>query len=195
MSSIFSVFLQVTPVEAPTDPPPETTLHWIPLSDLSDPNLLWSHVRVDVASRLTPKHSWIKILVRILVGSMQFSAIVLDGRVEPREKTTFANGPLPSKDSLKLWGLTLGMTLDLLSCMRAPLPTGEEGPGSPTDYAFTLNASEMHTAIDTALAPSMTYVIVFLSFRMLYLNRQIQFSLSTIFIPGCQLLDMVCIMI
>ncbi|KAF9270556.1 hypothetical protein L218DRAFT_983044 [Marasmius fiardii PR-910] len=112
------VFLQITPQAPPPDPVTSTTLHWTPLSSLvslqTPPK--WSNVTVDAASRLAPKHSVaLKLLVRILVGSMQFPAII----VEP--STSF---PPPSHDDppevMKLWGLSLGMTLDLMSYMIVP---------------------------------------------------------------------------
>ncbi|KIJ45608.1 hypothetical protein M422DRAFT_778821 [Sphaerobolus stellatus SS14] len=152
------VFLQVSPGEAPTDPPPETTLHWIPLSALADHETVWSHVRVDVASRLAPRHSWIKILVRILVGSMQFSAIVLDPSLTGRQSRKDDRTVSRRKPKLKLWGLTLGMTLDLLAFMHTPFRRGEKGIGSPTDYAFSPNSTERENTVDEALAPSMTSV-------------------------------------
>lgn len=153
-----SVFLQVTPAETTTDPPLETTLHWIPLSKLFTPEPIWSNVTVDVASRLAPRHSWIKILVRILVGSMQFSAIVLDRPLE-REKRRASSRTTSRPGELKLWGLTLGMTLDFVACMQAPFVRDDKAPGSPSMYAFTPHCPESGDgAMSLALAPSMTYV-------------------------------------
>jgi len=113
------VFLQLTPPSAtpPPDPVASTTLHWTPLASLvsmseKDPPK-WSTVTVDAASRLAPRHSAIlKFLVRVFIGSMQFPAIVL----RP------SNPPADPKQQLKLWGLSLGMTLDLLSYMILPSP-------------------------------------------------------------------------
>ncbi|KAG7099559.1 hypothetical protein E1B28_001392 [Marasmius oreades] len=112
------VFLQITSQAAPPDPVSSTTLHWTPLSLLVSPQTppKWSTVTVDAASRLAPKHSVaLKLLVRILVGSMQFPAII----IEP--STSF---PPPSHNDtpevMKLWGLSLGMTLDLMSYMIIP---------------------------------------------------------------------------
>ncbi|KAF9568532.1 hypothetical protein CPC08DRAFT_702545 [Agrocybe pediades] len=113
------VFLQLTPPSAtpPPDPVESTTLHWTPLASLvslseKDPPR-WSTVTVDAASRLAPRHSAVlKFLVRVLIGSMQFPAIVLQ---------TSSPSVNPSQ-TLKLWGLSLGMTLDLLSYMILPSP-------------------------------------------------------------------------
>jgi 8-oxo-dGTP pyrophosphatase MutT (NUDIX family) len=151
------VFLQLTATETPTEPTPETTLHWVPLNALypertgsniiSQP--LWSTVTVDTASRLTPKHSRVlRPLMRLLVGSMQFPALVLantvqataeslDNKVLRRSLKAEAGAFNPAlhpasaslyrpvnnaePQALKLWGLSLGMTLDLLSYM-SPTP-------------------------------------------------------------------------
>ena len=153
----FQVFLQLTPTETPTEPTPETTLHWVPLNALyperTGSNIIsqpvWSTVTVDTASRLTPKHSRIlRPLMRLLVGSMQFPALVLantvqttagslDNKVLSRSLKAEAGAFNPAlhpasaslcrpvnnaePQALKLWGLSLGMTLDLLSYM-SPTP-------------------------------------------------------------------------
>jgi len=105
---------------------------------------MWSSVSVDAASRLTPRHAAVlKLLVRILIGTMQFPAILLDS---PQSHSIGSpplqtNAPYPAltqdvlekgivsdkapqkrkKPSahhyLKLWGLSLGMTLDLMTNM------------------------------------------------------------------------------
>ena len=156
----FQVFLQFTPTETPTEPIPETTLNWVPLHALYPERIglntftqpLWSTVTVDTASRLAPRHSRVlRPLMRLLVGSMQFPALVLsDAALESvgslddkrlRRSLQAESGALnpalhPASASicsrvdnaehqaLKLWGLSLGMTLDLLSHMS---PT----PGAP----------------------------------------------------------------
>jgi hypothetical protein len=123
------VFLQLTPTEPRTDPVSKTTLHWTPIPSLIAPNA-WSHVSVDAASRLAPKNSTaLRLLVRSLVGSMQFPAIILDDCSAPQappqprlthdilEKGVHLIPPPPPTHNLKLWGLSLGMVLDLLSFM------------------------------------------------------------------------------
>ncbi|KAI0052905.1 hypothetical protein FA95DRAFT_1181656 [Auriscalpium vulgare] len=145
------VFLQLSPAQPPTDPIADTTLHWVPLASLypspsgldgflSQP--VWSTVTVDTASRLAPRHSTaLRLLMRALVGSMQFPALVLapgapaytqyddkSGRrsLEAEAGTLnpalhpAASAPHP-RGGLKLWGLSLGMALDLLAYM-APTP-------------------------------------------------------------------------
>ncbi|TFK41294.1 hypothetical protein BDQ12DRAFT_433745 [Crucibulum laeve] len=126
------VFLQLTPSVPLPDPIPSTTLHWTPLSSLVSPYSppKWSNVTVDAASRLTPKHSTaLRLLVRILVGSMEFPAIILQpsesssAPITDSKKGSTHSSSRPIK--LKLWGLSLGMTLDLMSHMILPLPSNQ----------------------------------------------------------------------
>lgn len=150
------VFLQLTPRVLSTEPAEGTNIHWIPLEMLVGAVLpktvalagsrgKWSSVSVDAASRLTPRHAAVlKLLVRVLVGTMQFPAILLD----VPESHSLGSPPLPTGASysvltqdvlekgiisdkvapekrkkptahhqLKLWGLSLGMTLDLMANM------------------------------------------------------------------------------
>lgn len=117
------VFLQLTPIAPPADPLETTTMHWTPLCELVSQNQppMWSNVTVDAASRLSSKHSaFLRLLVRVFIGSMQFPAIVLrdyeDGLLDEKR------WPRRSTKVLKLWGLSLGMTLDLMSYMILPSP-------------------------------------------------------------------------
>lgn len=132
------VFLQVTPHAPPPDPVPSTTLHWIPLASLVSPFAppKWSTVTVDAASRLAPKHSTaLRLLVRVLIGSMEFPAILLDtsptSPIADTKKHDILEKGIPSKTSshppqnLKLWGLSLGMMLDLMSYMIFPPPSSK----------------------------------------------------------------------
>lgn len=143
------VFLQLTPQTTPVDPSPGTTLHWVPLAVLLPKPVgdgpRWSSVSVDASSRLAPRHSTVlRILVRLLVGSMKFPAILIPSSPmsftseTPDEKTmdvkraqveTAGAAPPSMKrqrsryapdETLKLWGLSLGMTLDLLVHMAPP---------------------------------------------------------------------------
>jgi len=113
------VFLQVTPYGQPPDPVPTTSLHWTPVSSFVSPFTppRWSTVTVDAASRLAPKHSnALRVIVRLLVGSMQFPAIILPSS-SPSDLKSEGDS---SEQLLKLWGLSLGMTLDLMSFMVFP---------------------------------------------------------------------------
>ena len=153
------VFLQLTPRPLSTEPAEGSSIHWMPLETLVsvvlpetvgtvDPRGKWSSVTVDAASRLTPRHAAVlKLLVRVLVGSMQFPAILLNAP-DSELPISVGSSPLPTSASyavltqdvlergivsdkippekrqktathrqLKLWGLSLGMTLDLMANM------------------------------------------------------------------------------
>ncbi|KAH7914486.1 hypothetical protein BJ138DRAFT_385525 [Hygrophoropsis aurantiaca] len=173
------VFLQLTPHQIHTDPALGTSIHWTPLATLvgavfpgrvsgeMESKARWSSVTVDAASRLTPRHAAIlKVLVRVLVGSMQFPAILLDLSVLDDHSLASTSSPkssalskdaayssltqdilekgMPSgqkqnkkkkgeRHQLKLWGLSLGMTLDLLANMVPPssLPASSVLPPPP----------------------------------------------------------------
>ncbi|KAH9487067.1 hypothetical protein JR316_0001133 [Psilocybe cubensis] len=133
------VFLQLTPHAPPPDPVPSTSLHWTPLASLvsihSPPK--WSSVTVDAASRLAPKHSTIlRFLVRVFIGSMQFPAIIIQPSTDnsslpsDKEKAALQSSPSAKHKQLKLWGLSLGMTLDLMSYMILTPSTSNASNGS-----------------------------------------------------------------
>lgn len=105
--------------------------HWIPLSLLYTPTPSWGTTSVDIASRLAPKSPAVRWALRALVGKMDFRCILLpnkpiavaDGQ-EDDEEGLDAMSPTITKEKgfdfvrdgadkpeLKLWGLTLGMTL------------------------------------------------------------------------------------
>lgn len=156
------VFLQLVPESQVADPPPGTTLHWTPLSTLVTTRPTWSTVTVDISSRLAPRHALTRSIIRLLLGKMTFDAIVLndDESVNKnwaikRRRTAgldwgLLDGPEQTRkrvegteeEELRLWGLTLGMTLDLVAHMKAP----SQQPTLPSPDNFT--GSEM--------APSMT---------------------------------------
>jgi len=142
------VFLHLSPNELHIDPPtdePETTLHWVPLSALLSPTPKWAFVTVDISSRLAPRHNILRTAVRWLVGSMRFRALVLTeadlDEMDDLHAHSFSHS-MSRKDvmrssaseELRLWGLTLGMTLDLIGFMyprRTDLP-----PGDPSSDEF-----------------------------------------------------------
>ncbi|KAF7784694.1 hypothetical protein Agabi119p4_859 [Agaricus bisporus var. burnettii] len=157
------VFLQVTPTASPPDPIATTSLHWIPLASLVSPisSPKWSSVTVDAASRIVRRNSTaLRVLIRALVGSMKFPAIIIEhgpsppinsGRTVPLQKSekkltsphdVIEKGYSPKV--LKLWGLSLGMTLDLMSYMILPessrdmMPPKEEGNNSPLSHYMQL---------------------------------------------------------
>ncbi|KAH8835857.1 hypothetical protein DL96DRAFT_1575840 [Flagelloscypha sp. PMI_526] len=88
-----------------------TTLHWIPIETLVSP------IHPPKWSTVSPRHSAVlKVLVQVLVGTMQFPAI--------RSETSLTGRPYPTR--LKLWGLSLGMTLDLMAYMTPQIPASEK---------------------------------------------------------------------
>ncbi|KAF7792459.1 hypothetical protein EIP86_003497 [Pleurotus ostreatoroseus] len=123
----------------------------------------WSKVTVDASTRLAPQHSpLIRLAVRMLVGNMTFPAIAIDprttvslcalpgdaravdekrARVEDGAQGLRRQGSFKARGracgELKLWGLSLGMTLDLLALMTPPvghrvlMPPGVEETGVP----------------------------------------------------------------
>ncbi|KAJ7225888.1 hypothetical protein GGX14DRAFT_422772 [Mycena pura] len=169
------VFLQVTPQALPPDPTASTTLHWTPLASLvsAHPPPKWSTVTVDAASRIAPKHSTaLRLLVQVLVGSMEFPAVIVEPSslpsVTPDGKPNVSQDKLEkgyvSRSSrpqqLKLWGLSLGMALDLMSYMVHPAPRdisdGTSSPLSPImQLPYQTGAEAMRMDI---VAPSLASV-------------------------------------
>ncbi|KAI0344133.1 hypothetical protein BDW22DRAFT_1392450 [Trametopsis cervina] len=142
-------------------------------NELREPRPRWSSVTVDASSRLASRHSPIlRLLVKVLVGNMTFPAIVID----PAETTIISsltadekaidekrarveNGHpasrLPRRSGngeLKLWGLSLGMTLDLLAQMTPAANTTATGALVPPDSATD-------SIVIPVLAPSLTSVL------------------------------------
>lgn len=111
----------------------------------------WTTVTVDISSRLAPRRATLlRLGVRLLIGSMQFNAILLDPATESdpshdekSEKRTLEFDSGHRHQQLKLWGLSLGMTLDLLAFMDA----------SP--FAADYPRDEV-TGMGISIAPSMT---------------------------------------
>ncbi|KAL7408985.1 hypothetical protein BDY24DRAFT_404767 [Mrakia frigida] len=133
------VFLQTTKTspEPELDPEEVSTLHWIPL-DLLVPPITWSTISISLSPRIA-RNVFIRRFVHLWVGSMQFSAISLpdtptataagwkpDASLSPEVEAGGDASWLPfdlpwtqrSTPGLRLWGLTLGMTLDLTSLFQ-----------------------------------------------------------------------------
>jgi len=125
------VFLSTHPAGGPLptlEPSEVTAAYWVPLHSLAGPQTRWGEMTIDLSTRLAPSRGpIIKFFLRALVGSMRFRSILL-----PHNPVTEINRPskqegqqqqpqvnLPPPD-LNLWGLTLGMTLDLLSFFETP---------------------------------------------------------------------------
>lgn len=119
------VFLQLVPHTTSVEPATGTALHWIPLAALVRPR--WTTVKVDASARLAARSPRaFRLLVRALVGDMRFPAVlvdVTDGAVVVSEKRARKRGvgevesQARGREEMKLWGLSLGMTLDLLTHM------------------------------------------------------------------------------
>ncbi|KAI9059694.1 hypothetical protein FKP32DRAFT_1136212 [Trametes sanguinea] len=190
------VFLQLSPQTTPVDPSPGTTLHWVPLSVLLPRPIgdgpRWSSVSVDASSRLAPRHSTIlRLLVRLLVGSMKFPAILIPASPYPASSSPLPSNtnekvidakrahvesagasplkrehslPLrarrsPGDETLKLWGLSLGMTLDLLAHMAPPeTRRGGGGAGGAGSAALLPPDAEAELLRVPVVAPSLASV-------------------------------------
>ncbi|GAA5870870.1 hypothetical protein JCM8547_001728, partial [Rhodosporidiobolus lusitaniae] len=113
------VFLHTSPY-APTPELQESEVasaHWIPLDLLHAPAAKTGKVEIDIATRLAPRSRWARRALQVLMGKMDFKCILL-----PNDPVAtglpFDDIPLSQRPELRLWGLTLGMTLDLLSHMN-----------------------------------------------------------------------------
>lgn len=176
------VFLQVTPIAPTPDPIVTTTLHWVPLISLvSSPK--WSSVIVDAASRIAPRSSAaFRYLIRALVGSMEFPAIILETAApsspsstsppsseKPKRKPTSTQDVIEkglSPETLKLWGLSLGMILDLMSYMILPQSSRSDLPPKSKEGTESLLSQYMQLPYQDVVedfrveyvAPSLTSV-------------------------------------
>lgn len=129
------VFLQTSPF-SPLPELQETEVasaHWIPLHLLYTPQPKWGLTSVDIASRLAPKSPAVRWALRALVGKMDFRCILLpnkpvataEGEAEEaeefdkdlaesrKEKGHVEEAGAGQRPELRLWGLTLGMTLSV----------------------------------------------------------------------------------
>jgi len=140
------VFLHLSPHEPKLEPPieeSEASLHWVPLSALLSPHPTWSFVTVDISSRLAPRHNILRTAVRVLVGNMRFRALVLTDDDLEEADDLHRHGMLKrdakpynseQTEGLRVWGLTLGMTLDLIAFMYPR--TSDLPPGDPSSDEF-----------------------------------------------------------
>ncbi|KIY46975.1 hypothetical protein FISHEDRAFT_66259 [Fistulina hepatica ATCC 64428] len=159
------VFLQISPHALPMDPVPSTTVHWTPLALLVSP--MWSTVSVDAASRIAPRHSTVlRVLLEALVGSMQFPAVIIDPAASilpgaSKSAEELEKGSRVQTQVLKLWGLSLGMTLDLISHMILPSPQDDQidRPSSPLSPVMQLPfQSDVENIRMDVVAPSLASV-------------------------------------
>lgn len=134
-----AVFLQTSPFSPLPDlqPTEVASAHWIPFSLLFTASPKWGTTSVDIASRLAPKSPAVRWTLRALVGKMDFRCVLLPNDpvaiAEEEEDSTDDEGGRRIKEEiyppgerpksptlgaaegerpeLRLWGLTLGMTL------------------------------------------------------------------------------------
>ncbi|KAL8293371.1 hypothetical protein RQP46_000072 [Phenoliferia psychrophenolica] len=148
---------------SPHTPMPElqesevASAHWVPLELLHAPQAKYGVVGIDISSRLAPRSPVARFALRLLVGSMHFRCVLL-----PNEPVAIGQITPPSPDGtvpeLKLWGLTLGMTLDLLSSMSLrPSSTGSS-PSNLSTYPHAVTTLDLPTTGMSPLAPSMASI-------------------------------------
>ncbi|PKC69620.1 hypothetical protein RhiirA1_533332 [Rhizophagus irregularis] len=105
------VFLQLTKETPPIEISGSeiASTHWIPLSIFFDLNITqkWDPVSIDLSSRLAP-NSWIlQNIFKTLIGRMHFHCIGLP----------YSDVDGITTKKLKLWGITLQVTSDLIDVM------------------------------------------------------------------------------
>lgn len=159
------VFLSTHPAGGPLptlEPSEVTAAYWVPLHSLAGPQTKWGEMTIDLSTRLAPSRGpIIKFFLRALVGSMRFRSILL-----PHNPVTEINRPSKQEaqqqpvnsppPDLNLWGLTLGMTLDLLSFFGTPnasLPDHSNLLRSPSLQHLNVPPREI-----TLVAPSITSI-------------------------------------
>ncbi|ORY25179.1 hypothetical protein BCR39DRAFT_471642 [Naematelia encephala] len=160
------VFLQTSPFSPPPElqPTEVSSVHWIPLSSLAPPfePEQWSQIEIDISTRLSPRNSFIRWALRGLVGKMQFGCVLLPDEpdhvaegfnldMEFEEPAEGGSGSWYDKKAgrrmLRLWGLSLGMTLDLLAHLpgdrSAPLILSISRPGSKSNSPDRLRSNSL----------------------------------------------------
>ncbi len=164
------VFVQTSPFSPLPDLQPSevASAHWVPLTLLYTPRPKWGTTSVDISSRLAPKSPVVRWVLRALVGKMDFKCILLPN--EPVAVAEYDEGEEEglmvdasgmsgekagshiarteeggSRPELRLWGLTLGMTLDLLSHMTTYQSNSSfrSGPLSPTTPSSPTRSSTL----------------------------------------------------
>ncbi|EJT98008.1 hypothetical protein DACRYDRAFT_96965 [Dacryopinax primogenitus] len=130
------VFLCLTPdggqVDFGEDVEPDSRAFWIPLCLLATLTPTMGTISLDVASRMAPQSRMIRLALRtiLLGGQMHFGAIVVSsqqvtivlpsagekGKCRELEPTQQHGLHI---EELRVWGMSLGMTLDLVAQMRA----------------------------------------------------------------------------
>lgn len=159
------IFLHLSPFSpTPSLQPSEvSSLHWVPLSQLFTPTPRWGTLHMDVARHM-PQNSYMRSMLSMLIGQITFRSIQLPNTptaitmAMARDHFAHLAKPPPAKEAeeeedtfllnaeqqaylgqvtprLQLWGLTLGMTLDLLSHMST-YQREKPPPEPPTIHAL-----------------------------------------------------------
>lgn len=131
------VYLYLKPIEDDQEPKLDiesdevAAAYWVPIEQLLGHQVRWGEVDIDVSSRILPtKHFFIKHLLSLLLGNMKFPSILLKDNPSVVASSPFQipSSP-PRRDNkhskkpqadLDLWGITLGITLDLMSFIADP---------------------------------------------------------------------------
>ncbi|KAK4052008.1 hypothetical protein OIO90_004538 [Microbotryomycetes sp. JL221] len=143
--------------------------HWIPIEKLTPPQAKYGQVSIDISTRLAPKNVLARYALKLLIGKMNFTCILL-----PNEPVAIGNVPSPRSisrlPSLQLWGLTLSMTLDLLSSMKLPEapPTLNKRQGATSNgrtrldslatYPHAVSTLNPDNSLPAMFAPSMASI-------------------------------------
>lgn len=203
------VFVQTSPFSPLPDLQPSevASAHWVPLSLLYTPKPKWGTTSVDISSRLAPKSPLVRWVLRALVGKMDFKCILLpndpvavaeydenDDEAQLLADASRVGGGGGEKagshvarmeegsvrPELRLWGLTLGMTLDLLSHMTtfnssSSFRSGADTPGTepslPSSPTRSWSSLPSVPPLQDAASSSMPSASELVSSPLVSLNR------------------------
>ncbi|CED83272.1 ATP-dependent RNA helicase pitchoune [Phaffia rhodozyma] len=146
------------------DPSEVSTLHWIPLETLLPPSQ-WAVISISLSPRLSPRNMLVRRFIHLFVGSMQYGAIALPDKPSATAEGWVRDDVSPEVEAggedwtqtvgtfehwfgvgkkkargeretgLRLWGLTLGMTLEFLSFL---IPSSSLTPPDSPAFSPTL---------------------------------------------------------
>ncbi|BGP17674.1 hypothetical protein JCM10213_003578 [Rhodosporidiobolus nylandii] len=155
------VFLHTSPyAPIPELQPSEVaSAHWVPLELLHPPAAKYGSVEIDIATRLAPRNKLARAALKVLMGRMAFQCILLPNDPVATGEALADLPPDTKPFDIKLWGLTLGMTLDLLSHMTLspsspdlstyPYPYGAPSADSPPSTGTRSRSASSHAAFPT----------------------------------------------
>ena len=133
------------------------------------PHVQWGDVCIDITSRISPRSKAIRKILSILTGNMHFKCILLPNEPVGTQELNTGHPLDPvslasERPPLSLWGLTLGMSLDLLSHMQLPQTTDVKTISADKLYGNSSQLYDLsvpptpHTLYPTLFAPSMTSI-------------------------------------